>query len=362
MERIVHSGAMSPAVFAQASAADDEEIRGLLRAVPMNGTMKIGFSREPSYFACSAPAGIAEETLLARRDGALISVGAWSVRDVWLYGEQARVGYLQGLRMKAGSMRILRGGYAELAERVAAIPVAGWFTSVDADNARARRIFESRASGLPRYRKIADYLTRVAPVPRRGAVVNNMGVESRDELTDFLQRESSRHDLALTWDDARWRGLERSGFTADDIVAVRRAGRIVAAAGLWDQSAWKQVIVHGYPRWLKPVMRVGAACLGLPRLPHEGACVPLASVFPFAVAEDCEGVMSELWRGVETMARARGIEWLTLGLDATDPLWQRIRRVGISYRTILFSVGCGGFPERWLESGVRMFRPECATL
>lgn len=351
-----------------ATAADDEEIRGLLRAVPMQGALQIGFSREPSYFACPAPAGIGERILLARRDGRLISVGAWSVREAWWRGEPICVGYLQGLRMAegtAGSMKVLREGYAELARQVAEIPAAGWFTSVDADNVRARRIFESRASGLPRYRRIADYLTRVVPVPRRGAVVGESQVESQEELTEFMQREGSRHDLALTWDQARWCGLERSGFTLDDICVIRRDGRIVAAAGVWDQSEWKQVVVHGYPRWvrlMRPMIGVGAACLGWPCLPPEGGRVPLASVFPFAVTEGCEGVIPELWRGLEAKARARGIGWLALGLDATDPVWQRMRRTGVSYRTILYSVGGGGFPDRWLESGERILRPECATL
>lgn len=359
---------MSPAVFAQAAAADDEEIRELLRAVPMQGALQIGFSREPSYFACPAPAGIEERTLLARRDGGLISVGAWSVRDVWWRGETSRVGYLQGLRLAAGtagSMRVLREGYAELARRIAETPAEGWFTSVDADNVRARRVFESRASGLPQYRRMAEYLTRVLPVPRRGAVMVGTRAESRDELTEFLQREGLRHDLALTWDEARWRGLKRSGFTLDDITVVRRGGRIVAAAGVWDQMAWKQVVVHGYPRWLRmmrPLIGAGATLLGWPGLPLERRRVPLGSVFPFAVTKGWEGVMPELWRGVEATARVRGIAWLALGLAASDPMWQRVRRAGISYRTILYSVGGGGFPDHSLESGERMFRPECATL
>lgn len=359
---------MNRVEFALATAADDEEIRELLRVVPMQGALQIGFSREPSYFSCTTPAGIEERTLLARRDGKLLSVGVWSVRDVWLGGERSRVGYLQGLRMAAGtagSMKILREGYAELANHVATIPVSGWFTSIDADNARARKVLESRASGLPRYRRMADYLTRVVPVPGRGSVLHETKVDSHDELTEFLQHEGARHDLALTWDDARWKVLGQSGFTLDDICVIQRGGRIVAAAGVWDQSAWKQVVVHGYPRWLRymrPMSDLGAACLGWPGLPPEGGRVPLASVFPFAVAEGGEGVMPELWRGLEAKARARGSAWLALGLDTTDMMWQRMRRMGVSYRTILYSVSGGGFPDRWLESGERILRPECATL
>ncbi len=359
---------MSRTEFTLATPADDGEIRGLLRSVPMQGALQVGFSREPSYFAIPAPAGIEEHTLLARCDGRAVSVGAWSVREVWWRGEMARIGYLHGLRMASGtqgSMRVLRKGYAELARRISATDAAGWFTSVDAGNARARRIFESRASGLPRYRCMAEYLTRVMPVPRRGGVKHESPAESHDELIDFLNREGSRHDLALTWDAARWRGLGKSGFTIDDITVVRRGGRIVAAAGVWDQSSWKQVVVHGYPRWLrwmKPVIGAGAACLGWPGLPREGTRLPLACVFPFAVAAGHHGVIPELWRGVGALARAKRIAWLALGLDASDPIWQGWRGMGISYYTVLYSVSDGGFPDRWLETGGRTIRPECATL
>ncbi len=368
MDWKIHSGAMSRTEFAMAKPSDDAEIRELLRTVPMQGALRIGFSREPSYFACPAPAGIEEHTLLARREGRLLSAGAWSLREAWWRGEPSRIGYLHGLRMASGtegSIRVLREGYAELARRIAGTDAIGWFTSVDADNMRARRVFESRASGLPRYRRMAEYLTRVTPVPLQGGVKTTSCVESHEELTDFLHREAARHDLALTWDKARWCALEASGFRIDDIAVVRRGGRIVGAAGVWDQSWWKQVVVHGYPRWMRwmrPVIGAGAVCLGWPGLPCEGGRLPLATVFPFAVAEGCQGVIPELWRGLVAVARARKIEWLALGLDAADPVWQGWRRMGISYRTVIYSVGGGGFPDRWVETRGRMIRPDCATL
>jgi hypothetical protein len=368
MERTLHSGELSRAVFAQAGAADDTEIRALLGSVPMNGAWRIGFGREPSFFACPAPAGDAEHTLVARRDGRLISVGSWSEREVWLRGKCETIGYLHGLRMvpgTAGPMCVLREGYASLAREIAGSQAVAWFTSIDAANTRARRVLESRASGLPRYLRIADYLTRVIPVSSRGPASPGGAAESIGELNGFLNREGARHDLALKWSEARWRVLARSGFTTDDVVVVRRKGRIAAAAGVWDQSAWKQVVVHQYPRWvarLRPVIGLGAACLGSPGLPPAGHAVPLAGVFPFAVAEGCGDVLGELWHGLAGVARRRGICWLALGLDASDPMWHHLRRIGISYRTILYWVCGAGFPDLLPALEEQIIRPECATL
>lgn len=373
MDRTLHSGQLSQpsrATFSLATPADDAAIRALLQETSMEGAFRIGFTREPSYFASPAPAGLEERTLVARRDGRLVSVGAWSDREVWWNGRRTMVGYLHGLRMArdvAGSMRILREGYAALAECLQDSPAVGWFTSIDAANTRARRVLESRASGLPRYTKLADYRTRVWPVPQRGPREAVGNVESWEELTDFLQHESARHELALTWDAARWEALARSGFSARDCVAVRRRGRLVAAAGLWDQSAWKQVVVHGYPPWLRrlrPWIGWGARCLGLPGLPAPGGRLSFAPVFPFAVAPEAMDTLPELRRALESLARTRHIEWLALGLEARDSLWPNgaAARLGVNYHTILYAVTGKGFPENPFPISTSLFRPDCATL
>lgn len=373
MDRTLHSGQLSQtsrATFSLATPADDAAIRALLQETPMEGAFRIGFTREPSYFASPMPAGLEERTLVARRDGRLVSIGAWSEREVWWNGKCATIGYLHGLRMArdaAGSIRILREGYAALAECLRGSRAVGWFTSIDAANTRARRVLESRASGLPRYTKLADYRTRVWPVPQRGSCETAGNVESSDELTEFLQHESARHELALTWDSARWEALARNGFSAGDCVAVRRCGRIVAAAGLWDQSAWKQVVVHGYPAWLRrlrPWIGWGARCLGLPGLPAPGGRLAFAPVFPFAVDPDATDALPELLRALESLARTRHLEWLALGLDARDSFWQNgaASRLGVDYHTILYAVTGKGFPEHPFPISTNLFRPDCATL
>lgn len=368
MERTLHSRQLSRTFFTAATEADDVEIRNLLADVPMNGALRIGFSREPSMFACPEPAGNAEHTLVARRDGRLISAGSWSEREVWLQGKRQQIGYLHALRMApgtSGSMRVLREGYARLAREISKSQAVAWFTSIDASNQRARQVLESRANGIPRYHRMADYQTRVFPVSQRGPESANSGAESIEELNEFLNHEGAKHDLSLAWNEARWSALERSGFNPDEIVVIRRKGRIVAAAGVWDQRGWRQVVVHEYPKWmerLRPVIGAGAACLGHKGLPDEGYPVPLGSVFPFAVAEGYSDLLPALWRDLAMIARRRSLHWLALGLAAEDPMWQQVRGIGIHYRSILYWVSGGGFPEPIPELSDGPPRPECATL
>ncbi len=376
MERAVHSGTLSDVVFARAVHDDDADIRALLRRVPMRGDLQMGFGREPSCFACPEPAGCAERLLVARRDGRLVGVGAWTVREAWLGGQRSRVGYLHGLRLEPGlkgSLRVLREGYAFLATEIQGVDASLWFTSIDAANTRARRVLESRLTGLPHYTAAADYLTRVFAVPARaGARARcgtgsgiGRGIGSREEITDFLNREAARHDLALTWDDARWQALERSGYSEKDVVVVLDGGDLVAVAGVWDQRAWRQVIIHGYPRWMRiarPLYDRVGSLFGWPPLPKVGKAAPLGQIFPFAVAEGCEDALPRLMRGVEAVARRRGIDWLALGLDATAPLWRFMKSSAVSYPTVFYQVHGNGFPPMGAQTLARPIRPECATL
>lgn len=361
---------MNRASFKLATPADDGEIRTLLGAVPMEGSWRVGFAREPSFSACPAPAGILERALVAKRDGRILSVGSWSERDVWLGGTMERVGYLHGLRMATGtpaSMRVLREGYAALVEHLADSAAVAWFTSIDAANTRARRVLESRANGLPRYTRLGEYRTRLLPVRQKRVGGSMQLAESTEELTEFFNRIGSRNNLALVWDEQRWADLASSGFTLRDVRVVRRHGKIVAAAGVWDQSEWKQLVLHGCPGWwqaLRPVLSMAGGMFGWPRPPAPGTRVAMAHVFPFALEPERKGVLGELWPQLETAARSKEVEWLALGLDARDPLWQTdgSRRWGVDYHTILHQVTGKGFPEEPLAKEDFLFRPECATL
>lgn len=352
--------------FSWATPADDSEIRGVLGKIPMEGAVRLGFTREPSYFACPDPADTEERTLLARLDGRLVCLGSLSEREVWLAGCPTRVGYLGGLRMVPdvrGAPRILREGYARFHEQAARSPAELWFTSIAADNMRARKVLESHRLGLPHYSPIGDLETRVIPVRKR--VSSSDGVEIPEdaaELDSFLNQEAERHPLALTWSPARWSALARDGFGLKQVRVVRRNGRIVAAAGVWDQSKWKQVRIHGYAPWMnraRTFYNFWSALRGYSGLPAAGQSLPMANVFPFAVAAGEESALPVLWSGVEELSCDARVGWIALGLESGDLLWSHLpKRSGARfYQTTLYQVTDAG--ARGLTGSLR---PEIALL
>lgn len=355
--------------FSWATADDDAEIRGLLERVPMEGAVRTGFTREPSYFAYPEPAGAGERTLLARLDGRLACLGALSEREVWLDGRATPVGYLAGLRMDPdvrGASRILREGYHRFTEYAKRSSAEVWFTSIAADNPRARRVLESHRLGLPRYSPIGDLETRIIPVRSRSAPPDGIGIPGdAAELDAFLNGEAQRRQLALTWNPARWSALARDGFGLEHVRVIRRNGRIVATAGLWDQSKWKQVVIHGYAPWMKRVRtcyNLWSSLRGRPGLPAAGRRLPLAYLFPFAVAPGGESAMPALWAAMEVLACGAGVRWIAVGSASGDPIWSHapLKRGGRVYRTTLYQVSNDPKLYEWWRT--RPLRPEIALL
>ncbi len=370
--------------FSVATRSDEAELRALLRATPTHGgPVSLGFEREPDYFAGENVAGARDTTIVARRGGRVVCMGRCSRRVAYVGGRAREVGYLGELRLAPGTrggLAVLRAGYAFFARLEAEAGAAEfYFTSVAKGNARARTVLESGRVGLPKYEAVAELVTVAWPV--RGGVreeVTGVGGrreawENEDEegkLIQFLDTQSRRHELATPWTEGSRGALSRHGFAVEDCCVVRRAGRIVAAAGVWDQAAWRQTVVASYAgamRWTRPVINALARVAGRPGLPAIGERLRQACVHPLAVAEDAaESDVVELLNDLESQARARGVEWLVASVAAEDPLRAVLgrRRGAREYATRLYAVTLPGLRTADVDlklSGQRV-RPEAGLL
>src|SRR5687768_4311495 len=140
--------------FAVARRADETAIRRLLRENPMRGAVSVGFQREPDYFRGTDLAGAEDQTIVAFSEERLVCMGRCTTRECWVNGAVRRVRYLAELRLDAaarGRFGILRDGYGFFHMLQRDEPLDLYFTSIAADNDRARRLLENGARGLPPY-------------------------------------------------------------------------------------------------------------------------------------------------------------------------------------------------------------------
>ena len=248
--------------------------------------------------------------------------------------------------------RLMAEGYRLLLASRQADELPFDFTSILADNQPARRLLEAGLPGLPRYAPLARYATLTLPVGRPRRVPCPHGVELAaagegdfEEIAACLAEGRRERSLGACWTAADLRSPVRSrGLAPRDFLLARRAGRLAACAALWDQRAFKQVVVRGYAPWLarlRPLHNLVAPLLRRPRLPPVGGQLASAFVSHLSVPPGAPELFDALLAGLWNEASRRGLGWLMVGLSA-DSAW--LPRVTRSYPhrrndSVLYAVG-----------------------
>lgn len=366
--------------IAPAQPEDDDAVRALLRRSVIPGAVRIAFTREPSDAAAAGLAGSADINLVARRRDVVVGLGRCSIHQAYRNGALQRVGYLSALRVLPGtpsSARLLRDGYAMLADAASEVGVDGFVTAIASDNLRARRVLEhGHRFGLPTYRGVASLVTLVAPVARGwrtgSHATDDAPVEASpgqgadaEERTAFLQAHAPRAQLTLSWDAARWTSLARHGVTPADVIFVRRNGRLVAATAIWDQRMFRQTIIDGYEgvlRAWRPAVNALQRVRRLPPLPAPGATLAQGALLGVTVPDVRD--WPALWALLQRRARASALDWLVLTRDARDPQLSALERMTRArrYETTLYDVSWRDRPSWGDGWDGRTFAPEAGLL
>ena len=361
--------------FTLAGAEDDEEIRGLLRARPMEGEVRVSLEREPDAALAATIAGDVHQVVVARREGRLVGIGSRAVAEAWVDGRRTRLAYLSQLRFapseRSGGRELLRGGFGllgRLHEQEGSPPC---MTTILADNRAACRLLERGLPGLPVYRRVGTLATLLIPVlggrrrPPAGLTVERGAAERLGEVAELLQRCAPRYQFARHWTRDELASPERTrGLAPEDLFLAVRGGRLVGCAARWDQRGFKQAVIRGYSprlRRLRPAINLFAGLLRTPRLPPVGTALAMAYVSHVAVDDDDPGVLVALLDAMARDSRGR-LDLLTVGLAAEGPLARAVRG-GFrhwEYVSNVYAVGFKGEPAA--GGGGRLTQPEAATL
>jgi hypothetical protein len=376
---IAASSLLNSVSFSLATADDDADIRRLLRENPMPGRVSISMEREPDARLAAAVEGDVHHTIIARDDdGTLIAMGSVAVRDAYLNGRVARVGYLGQLRLDhrvrpCGA--IIRAGYQFFRELRPTLGADLLFTSIASDNTPARRLLERALPGMPIYRPIDQFVTSLFPVqatPRRGPKDIHVDCISADhvgEMIDCLARNAARFNLV-----PRWRASDlspRIGSGELEAILATRNGRAVGCMAAWNQSAYKQTIVRGYSpaiaRW-RHLINLGGPLLRQPYLPPVNTPLKLMYLSHVAIDDDNPDVFAallryacspiDLWFGEEHRS------YFVLGLSVRHPLLRAIPRRfrRRTYRTNLYTVSWKDDDHPVITPDKRPCQPEVALL
>ncbi len=240
--------------FERAGAAQEHEVRAILRDVALGGEWSIALAREPDGFGGPHLPGDRQDMIIARdpASGAAVGLCERVVRPSYVGGQVVALPYLGALRIVPSHrhrIAILRGGFAALrseCERPGDFPAA--LTSITTDNGPARRVLTAGLRRMPHYAPLCDYST-FALRPRRSPsdpAIAPAGEADFAPLATFLAEHLARRDCAPVWTAAALRtaaGLR--------VLVLREGGAITGCIALWDQRSQRQALLIDCPRWLR---------------------------------------------------------------------------------------------------------------
>jgi hypothetical protein len=260
-----------------ATGADDADLRRLLRETPMPGPIHVSFEREPRFFDAARAEGGRHHTICARdtRTGRLFAMASRVVRELYVNGSPARVGYLSQLRVAPGYRHLIRSllrrGFQLLRETRTADESAFDITTIVDGNDVAKRVLEAGLTGLPRYTPVGRIVTLLIPGRK-------------------IVGQAPRVPSPLI--PAAAGGAPALQFQPVDPLP-----------GIWDQRGFKQVVVRGYAPWVRRFR-------WLLRLPPVGSVLPIA----YLAGNPAQGPLPADCR------------WLVMGLSDRHPLLDELRR------------------------------------
>lgn len=334
--------------FALATESDDDELRDLLCATPMAGSVRLLFLREPSYLEAARIQGDEVQVIVARTGGMIAGVATRALRPTWINGEPVTAGYLSDLRI-ASSFRggmLLQRGYRFLRELHGDGRAQVYSTVIVADNRAALAAIATGRAGLPSYVDLGLVHTPMLhlrrPLPTIDADIRRGSVE---ELAGIVaQLNTNRLQFAPRYRTADFLpGGHFQRLRAENFYVLRRDGQVRGVLAVWDQTAFRQTVVHSYGgalRWLRPVVNL----VHSPPLPACGRALTYAHVA--LISTDDEAGFRALLRRACNDAVAAGAARLVVGLHERDP-----RRAALAdYRSTpfagrLFAVAFDGAPD-----------------
>ncbi len=345
---------MAGLIIRRADEQDHAALEELFRATPMSSNIRIGFERDPDYFA-GARVQSEELAVWAAFEPGGRAVGLFSAgsRRVWLDGERP-MRYLSDQRIHPdwqGSSLFVRGFRTLLRE---VFQPGEWAqTLVLEGNLRAMKLLTSGRAGLPEYRPAGRYATWLLPPQRIDAVpgihVRRAWPDDLGAMQELLDESSRKRYFSglvkLTeLGQPAWKDL-----AIEDFLIAERDGGICGVMGLWDQSGFHRLRIHSYSRGLamaRPFLNVMARRFGV-SLPKAGQVLPLRKACATACRDDDPQVLRALLAAALAENDPRV---LLFGCSVQDPLAKALH--GLRARKEYgrhFLVGCESSPPEWQE-------------
>lgn len=300
----------------------------------MLGSLELSFEREPNFFNSSRIEGDNHVTLIARNNNdKVIGIGSRSSRPYWHFGDLNLVGYFSQLRVNRGFRGVpshLLKAWDKMYEVHQEIKDSQFYlVSILEDNIRARKVLTSGVKNIPTHLEWGRLNTYILPLVKRkvklnGYLVRRGTTQDRTLIVEWINKNYREMDFAPYWNEEMIFNSDLQ-LSPEDFFLISRdesPQEVLGCLAVWDQSEFKQVLVHGYEskiRRVRPWLNLLRRWTGFPYFPKVGEAFSHAYLSHLAIDKSHIDALPLLIQTAVNENLDKGFHYLTLGLlDGSD--------------------------------------------
>ncbi len=321
--------------------ADNQGCLDLFSAVPMRGELVLSTQREPDFFSLYAMQRVEPFTYVGDdAEGGLVGMATALIREGWLDGAPARVGYLGDLRIRFDRGRTFGRFFGDffdvLCERTGC---TAYYTAILTSNRAAMNALTKRKAkrvNQPYYQRLHAFDAVSVQLTRRRSPSSSVKVRAATQqdvprIVERLAAEHRERAFGYRYDQgefehrlARW-----PGFTLKNtLLAMDAAGEVIGLTTIWDPSPVKRYRVLAYEgsmKWVKRGFNLAASIARWPKLPEPGGEFRSAYLTNVWVKDQSPDVFRALLEHTYARLQPLGFHFFTFELDENDPLAPALR-------------------------------------
>lgn len=334
-----------------ATQADNAACLELFSAVPMRGELVLSTQREPDFFALYSMQKVNAYTYVGDDErGGLVGMATALVRDGWLDGAPARVGYLGDLRIRFDRGRHFGRFFGEFFDALCTETKCDtYITSILSSNRAAMNALTRRKgkrTQQPYYSKLQNIEAVSVQLTRTRTPSTNVKVRSATaadvpQLIEVLASSHRSRPFGYRYDEGELehRLAHWPGFSLDDTLLAVDGDRILACCTVWDPSLVKRYRVHAYEgsmKWVKRGFNFAASVARWPKLPEPGGEFRYAYLTNLFVRDESPMVFRALLEHAYARLQPKGFHFFTFELHENDALSSALR--GLMVRKLGFTL------------------------
>jgi len=316
-------------IIREANLEDNFDLLKLSRESPMQGSLSIHVDRSPDYFYLPALQGYDSKILVAERKGEILGTVGYSFRNVRLFENKIKIGYVGGLKIKESAKgtftlyRLMKEVYEKMLERDIRIGILFALK----ENQKVLRVISGRLN-IPRFHPIANFkifhvIPLFCPMRKNKYRIEKPSQSDLEEIQNFFLKFFKKYELVEDFDDKKFRDIlnKSRDFSLDNFLVARKNGNIVAILSYWNQINFKKTIVQRYGGILK-ILYLFLKPLNL--FPRAGDSLKVLTIRHLVYEEGFLDAVKELIKYVCNEFRPQ-FKFIRIGLHERDPLIQCLK-------------------------------------